>query len=399
MSTNENKASPQERQVFNVWKKNKSDTGINLAFGFKSKGLAPHRLEKALNKIIERHERLRSNFYEKDGIVYRKANPFLEIHVQKFSSKNLRDFVKPFDLEKGALIRAAYFDETLLLDFCHAITDGFSMAIFFKELDAFYSGKSISYEPTPIFSCDEKELKENNNYWSLQFKEPFENLCLPRDKDGEGLYGGPGNSMLHKINGRLTRGVQKVCKELLITNFVYYFSAFVFFLHKTCSNNDVVTSTNLSCRSGKTARSIGLLANVVPFRFAVDTEMTVADFLRSVDAYVRSAILRQQIDAEKLFDECGLSDIRDFARTLFTYEHSKIADIRLEGNACEYVPVPSKHSQTDFNICFFPFKKYGQILLIFRTDLFSFQLARTYLRTYVKIAEGFLNTSKKLCEI
>ncbi|MCR5289741.1 MAG: hypothetical protein K6E51_07105 [Treponema sp.] len=392
------KATSQEQDIFNLWKGSRN-TAINLAFGLKTESLDVERLTTAINCIIARHDRLRSNFFEKDGVIYRCCKKTLSICVHAFTSKNLQDFIQPFDLEEEPLIRVAFFQDTILFDICHIVTDGFSMAIFFSELNNFYSGIDVLYQPPPIVVADELLVKQNTAFWSQQFVTPYKSLILPRNKDGITEYGGDGNSMIHHLDSLLTRKVQRLCAQLCITQFVYYFSAFLLFLYKECQSSDIVTATNLSCRSGKTIRSIGLLAKTVPVRFKIAPDMTIEAFLQSVDEYVRAAVEHQHFDCKKLFLDCNVSDIRDFSRTLFTYEPPKIANVYLDNKPCTFVPIPSRYSKTDFTICFFPFKQTNHLLLFFRSDLFSFQRARKYLRCYVAIIKKLLTPNCTIEEI
>ncbi|MCR4823659.1 MAG: hypothetical protein K5873_12400 [Treponema sp.] len=393
------KASCQESSIFNLWQKNKSDTGINLAFGFKSENLDIGRLENAFNQIVSRHDRLRSIFLEKDGTVYRKILPSLTIKLDAFTSKNLRDFIQPFNLEEGPLIHIAYQENTVFLDICHIVTDGFSMAILFSELNDFYSGKKVSHLAPTIAAEDEEKVKANTDFWAGYFQKPFKNLLLPADKSGKRSYGGDGNALLHSVNASLTKKIQSFCRNLAITPFILYFSAFLIFLYKVCGEEEVVTTTNLSCRSSKNIRSIGLLGTVAPIRMKLSPEMMAGDFLQKVNLYFREVMQHQNFDSEKLLNKTGFSDLRDFSRTTFTFEHPKMADIKLDGKNCTYVPIPSLHSQSDLTLCFFPFKSEGKILAIFRSDLFSLPQVRRFIRKYLNIAKKILDEKTKIRDL
>ena len=373
-----------ERDVYNLWEIDQSGTGINLAFGFRVMNIDVHRFEHALNSVIARHGRLRSVFRKEGRRVLRVEFPSLEIRVEPFKSKNPGDFVRPFDLERGPLLRAAISGDTVFLDFCHIITDGFSMILFFSELDDFYSGRKPRYEPTSVPTENETEIFRNTAFWAGQFDSSFSPLVLPHDKNGTGIYGGDGESITARIFPSDTRRVQKVCRRLGITPFVFYFSAFLLLLSRECGTNDVVTATNLACRSSRTLRTIALFSAVVPVRFRVGDKLNTDDFLRSVSHRVQEFLIHQHFNSARLLSDIGVHDIRDVSRTLFTYEHKKIADARLCGEKCEFVPVPSRHSSTDFTLCFFPLRDESRLLLIFRADLFSRFRARELLHRYVR---------------
>ncbi len=384
------KANLQETASYKLWKE-KEEVANNLAFSLTLKNLNREKFQQALNMIISRHNRLRSVFFEKDGQIYRKINPQVKLQIEEFKGQDFQEFVRPFDLEKGPLLRAAFIKNGILLDICHIVTDGISMALFFNELNAFYSGQSVSYEPETEENEEPEKIAVNTDFWISQVKEPFTNLQLPPDKKGVGFYGGPGQSLVHMVRKDLNRKVGKVCKKLKLTPFEYYFGAFLFFLHKESGLNDLVTSTNLSCRPGKTMHTIGLFANLAPIRFKIDEEMPAADFLKRVKAYFKQVKIHQNYRGEALLESLSLKDFRDLSRINFTFEHPKMAEIRLGGKDCHFKALPSGFSGCDMTFCFFPFKTRPIILVIFRYDLYSFQRVRKYLRSYVEVIKDFLH--------
>ena len=384
-------ANSQERSLFHIWQKNKNDTGINLAFAFRAENLDAARFQAAINKIIARHEGLRSFFFEKDGIVFKKVLPHLQIEIKKLQSDDLRKFIRPFNLEEAPLFRIASRGNILCLDFCHAITDGLSMALFFSELNEFYSGKEVFYSPSPAKIEDTCEVQKNTLFWTNQFKNPFTPLSLPYDKKIPQEHGGEGSSIVQGLGKRLTKKVQQICRKLSVTPFVFYFSAFIRFLAQISASSDVITTTNFSCRNSHNLRQIGLLASSAPIRFNIDKKTSAIDLIKSMNDYIRSCLAHQNLDPEKLLEEFSFSDLRDFSRTIFTYEHEKIADIRLDGKKCSFIPIPSRHSAADFTLCLFPFNDEGKILFIFRADLFSHFRAREMIRNYISVI-------KKICD-
>ncbi len=396
---NKVEASPQERSIYHLWKKNKKDTGINLAFGLEIENLDINRLEEGLNKIIARHDRLRSTFAEENNCLFRMIWDKASIKIRPFYSHNLTDFIHAFDIEKGPLIHAGFHENILYLDICHIITDGISMAVFFTELDAFYSGKEVKYIPSPLSIPDRQSLENNTDFWAKEFKSPFPLLKLPGDKTGFNKYGGRGNSLIHFISEKTTKRVINKCKELSITTFIYYFSSFLFFIYKTTNSLDLITSTNFSCRSGASMRSIALLTNLAPFRMKLFPSLTVKDFISTVADKIKEAIKHQNFDSELLLSQCDVEDIRDLSRTVFTYEHQKFEKLSIAGKKCRFIPVPTKHSAADLTVCFFPSPVKCRILAIFRWDLYSFSLIRNYMRLFQHIAEEFLDTNKLLKDI
>ncbi len=389
------KASCLQTPVFKTFLSDKTNTNINLAFGFKVKSLDVERLKEAVNKIVERHDHLRSNFFIKDGALYEKIYKTRKIEVLPFTNKELSDFLKPFDLESEPLIRVSYKDNIVLVDFSHIIMDGFSFKNFFYELNEFYSGRRVLYTP-PLAehsNFTDEEFLEHTSYWEEYVKfYNLENECftvteLPMDFTPLKKYGGEGAIDFGYIESKITEKIRKRCRKLNVTPFVFYMAAWFAFLFKACKKECVITGTNFSCRKRKNFRSIGLYTTTVPLRMDMseddfEDEKLTDGFLLKVASVIKQGLMHQSLDLEALLKKHSFSDARELFNTLFVFEDERMTDIRLCGEKCEYVPIASQNSAMDLTFCFFPFKTEGRILAIYRKDKFSSGRIKSFLEEY-----------------
>lgn len=133
-------------------------------------------LERALNDIVRRHEALRTRFPARDGLpcpellppsplllpvvsLRSASGPALTLAERKLLDTEAS---RPFDLETGPLVRACLIESgsdnhILLVVMHHIITDGWSLAIFMKELvttyEAFTRGHPSPWtEPAACYS-------------------------------------------------------------------------------------------------------------------------------------------------------------------------------------------------------------------------------------------------------
>src|ERR1700677_2439112 len=114
-------------------------------------------LRKALNRILVRHEALRTTFALVDGEPVQRICGFEDIRFlllehdllqredarAEFERLMKLEAVAPFDLEhgpliRGRLIRLAEDDHALLITAHHIISDGWSFAVLLNELSALY---------------------------------------------------------------------------------------------------------------------------------------------------------------------------------------------------------------------------------------------------------------------
>ena len=127
--------------------------------------------------MIERHESLRTVFYEEDGHPVQQIQPYvfrplLQMDLTKLSleerERKLEQWIQtevesPFDLEqgplfRGKLIRISEEEWILLCNMHHIISDGWSMEILLQEWMAFYENaigeKQAELEPLPVQYAD-----------------------------------------------------------------------------------------------------------------------------------------------------------------------------------------------------------------------------------------------------
>jgi len=387
-------ASHLQEQFYEVYRKNPLTTEINLAFAFRAEKINVPKLEQALNRIIDRHENLRSNFIEEDGKVWQTIFSERTLQVESFSSDDLRTFIRPFSLQSDLLLRAAVKENLILLDFCHIITDGFSMALFFRELNAFYAGITPDYQPPAAKDCriHSSLYETNRGYWQALLQKPFIPLSLPADFPKTHLYGGSGGSQIAWLGKESALAIRNCCKALSITPYIFYLSAFCRLLARQNQTQDVITGTNFACRGKANLRSIGLYTSMVPVRLSLPESMETKDLLMTVNTLVKNMLRHQHLALDEILREKNLHDYRDIFPTLFTFEHEKMAEIRLGGEKCEFVPIPTRDSAFDCNLCCFPFKEKTGLLMIFRSDLFSKKSAAAYLDAYMDILAEMTET-------
>ena len=125
-------------------------------------------LVRALDRVVARHEALRTTFVEVDGEPVQRTAPVEESPFQ-LAEHDLRGYAEagaelvrlleeeaaaPFDLARGPLIRGCLIrladdDQVLVITMHHIVSDGWSMGVFTRELSALYAAFR-SGEPDPL---------------------------------------------------------------------------------------------------------------------------------------------------------------------------------------------------------------------------------------------------------
>ncbi|WP_141275898.1 condensation domain-containing protein, partial [Streptomyces cacaoi] len=113
------------------------------------------RLQAALEALVARHETLRTTFEERDGqgvqLVHEPGPvplPVVDCAPDEAPELARRHHAEPFDLRTGPLLRplllrTAADAHLLVLAVHHIVTDGWSMGVLRRELDALYAGRTL----------------------------------------------------------------------------------------------------------------------------------------------------------------------------------------------------------------------------------------------------------------
>ncbi|OUM56948.1 hypothetical protein PIROE2DRAFT_18228 [Piromyces sp. E2] len=134
---------PQQLGVYIDSMKHPNNTTYNLPISFILKeGVDVDIIKRSLQAIFQKHEVLRSRFYQKsvDGQigVYGCIGDKNELTFENYTFENVIHFVRPFDLSSGLLIRVGFIEnKVLLLDMHHLISDGSSIVLIKNEINQF----------------------------------------------------------------------------------------------------------------------------------------------------------------------------------------------------------------------------------------------------------------------
>ncbi|MDR2799354.1 MAG: AMP-binding protein, partial [Bifidobacteriaceae bacterium] len=175
-----------EKQIYGEYSVNPNfDTyHAGSAFELSGEGISRSIIEKALQKMIEKVEVLRSGYknINEDIVRYVKETPNFVLDTQKIHNEsevqdNLERLGYSYNLDKDYLFRFKLLElddrKFLLLHFHHIIIDGTSLTTFIRELLNIMSGKQISddinnFKNWSLFLDEKKDELINGDYfWEI----------------------------------------------------------------------------------------------------------------------------------------------------------------------------------------------------------------------------------------
>ncbi|GAA2014495.1 condensation domain-containing protein [Catenulispora yoronensis] len=112
-------------------------------------GIDAGTVAKACTALVERHPLLAGALVERDGITYvAPAETVPGLRIAAPGERAEDEIARPFDLERGPLIRFVLFGRDLVVTAHHTVFDGFSKDLVVRDLLAFCDGSEI--RPLPI---------------------------------------------------------------------------------------------------------------------------------------------------------------------------------------------------------------------------------------------------------
>ncbi|MBX7224216.1 MAG: amino acid adenylation domain-containing protein, partial [Blastocatellia bacterium] len=331
-------------------------------------------LQQAVFRMVERHEVLRTTFYEEDGTPYQRIHPAgsfqpLASMVQTAASEAelVAAYHQPFDLEQGPLLRIRLVEreEETLAAFAmhHIISDGWSLVVFENELRAAYQAclTGADFKPARLevqfadFAWWQREmlqpatLEPQLEYWRTKLAQPLPVVEMPLDFAKPTASDAPLNirKTTFHLTPELSDGVKTLAREQNATLFMVLLAAFKLFLARHTGLQDVVVGTPVSGRNRRELESlIGCFVNTLVLRTELTENPDFTGFLQRVRATVLEAFSHQDVPFEKLVE--AVQPSRDLSRfpliqTMFSvqpeFRRAARSGSTLQAESLDLVPV------------------------------------------------------------
>ncbi|HKY28110.1 MAG TPA: condensation domain-containing protein, partial [Pyrinomonadaceae bacterium] len=341
-------------------------------------------LERALSTIVDRHESLRTVFRTVDEepvqIVLPDQSFTLETidvtdrPAEEREDKALRLLTeaaaRPFDLVNEAafrtlLIKLGDQDHILFVNAHHIVSDGWSMAILFRELGLFYeanaAGRVAQLPELKIQYADYaawqrswlqgKRLEDLLEYWKSHLAGAPPVLELPLDKPRPASQGSRGEKVSRVLSEDLTEAVLSFSQREGTTVFMTLLAAFQILLASYTRRDDIMVGTDLANRTRvETEGLIGFFVNLLPIRTRLSGNPSFSELLRQVKEVFLEADAHQELPFEKLVEE--LKPPRDLSRNplvqvLFVMQNTPQAVLELPGLKLEWLELGTETSRFD----------------------------------------------------
>ena len=367
-------------------------------------------LEQSLTEVLRRHEILRTTFRAVDGQPFQSiapAKPFIlpvtdleplpeaerEAEARRLA---IEEAHRLFDLARGPLFRATLLrlgeeDHILQCAMHHAVSDGWSIAIFNKEIGLLYhsfsTGQPLLLPELPIQYADfahwqrqwlqGEVLEAQLNYWRKQLAGAPPSLELPTDRARPAVQTFHGARQSLVLPKSLTEALKGLSRQEGVTLFMTLLAAFKVLLSRYTGQEDIVVGTPIAGRNrAEIEPLIGFFINTVALRTDLSGGPSFRELLRRVREVALGAYDHQEMPFEKLVEE--LQPERDLSRTpLFQVFFNMLNLESLESHRPELNGLTAEtlllEPDSKFDLTFYARERNEEIhlTLVYNADLFD----------------------------
>jgi iturin family lipopeptide synthetase A len=329
---------PAQKRLFILQQTDKQSTAYNLPQAMPMTGaIDVYRLEEAFRALIRRHESLRTSFHMVDGqpiqrvhsdAEFKMENPAAHSESNKTHdmSQIFQEFIKPFDLSRTPLFRAAFVSEPggkqyLLLDAHHIITDRISQDILIRDFSLCYrnpgtrvENKSVGESPSKIQYRDyavwceaeavKRNIKRQEAYWLKTYGGKLPLLELPADNRREPVNRMQGDRKLFQIVEQESAGLKALALGEGATLYMTVLALFTVFLSKLSGQEDIIVGSPVAGRRHSDLQQlIGMFVGTLTLRNFPVAGKSFRHYLKEVKQRTLEAFDNQDYPLEDLLEK------------------------------------------------------------------------------------------------
>lgn len=374
--------------------------------------LNAQRLMQAIERIVARHEILRTNF------IRTQEGPVCIVHPSRAIPLSTRHFASsaaarrwideqielPFSLTTDPLMRVslATFENDrswLLICLHHIITDGWSMRLLVGELQHYYSSTdselpalSLQYQDCTD-QLSQSPLTEARAYWEKQLQ-GLDEAELITDLARPAILSDRGDTIGHTIAAELNSQVAQYCRRLQITPAAFWLGCLAIVLRKRRSGDDICIGLPVAGRPhASMSNVIGFFVNTVVIRLQQTEHLHTASegFFRAVANTLVEALEHQTLPIESIIEQVmpeRRTDRSPIFQVLFSYAPDTLDQIQL--GDCKLKAAYPKSDTAKFELTF-SINDLGDgsaaLFVEYATDCFTATTARQLAEQLQRIAE------------
>ncbi|MCU0290189.1 MAG: condensation domain-containing protein, partial [Acidobacteria bacterium] len=308
-------------------------TGYNMPLALPlGRNINKEKLELTLQRLIARHESLRTSFIRINDEVVQRVHDQVVFAVETLATDaygvhgQTQTFIRPFDLAQAPLMRSGLMtmpdgNFTWVVDVHHIISDGTSHAILSEDFTAIYNDQelkplTLQYKDFAAWQqqhLEGEEIKNQMAYWLDIFTGEIPHLNLPRDYSRPSVFTFAGDSYGFTLTGAETKKFKQLGISEGGTLYMNFLAALNILLYKYSGQEDIIVGSAIAGRRHADLQGIvGMFINSLAMRNYPMGDKTYQYFLQEVISASVKSFENQDVQFEDLVDKLSLE--RDASR-------------------------------------------------------------------------------------
>ncbi|RQO54942.1 non-ribosomal peptide synthetase [Pseudomonas sp. KBW05] len=417
-----------QNRLWITWQLDPQSSAYTIPGALRLRGeLDEDAVRQSFQHLIQRHEALRTRFYERDGQAFQRVDPSTDFDLQIIDLSDLPNAEREaraqqiredeartqFDLEKGpllwvTLVRLDDEDHQLLVTLHHIIADGWSLNILIDEFSRLYAatsqGHALELPPLALQYADygswqrqwlaEGEGQRQLAYWKTQLGEEHPTLSLATDhpRTSQHIHSASRHSV--RLDARLSAAIRQAAQANEATPFMLLLAAFQTLLYRYSGQRDIrIGVPNANRPRQETQGLIGFFINTQVLRAELDGQLPFNHLLAATRESTLGAQAHQDLPFEQLLEAFPQAREQGLFQVMFNHQQRDLSALRrLPGMLADELAWHSREAKFDLQL-HSEEDRNGRLSLSFDYADELFDTA-----TIERLAEHFINLLHAVCE-
>lgn len=363
-------------------------------------GIDMEKLRAACEAVVAAHPFIKlklSTDENGDPVQLRNESAVYSQTVEKLTEEEFTKItptlMQPFRLLSDDLYRIRLFEtekgKYFFADLHHIIFDGTSMLVMMKDLERAYNGATLETEVYSGFEiAEDEQAKKAEGYeeakkWYLDTFGGIEadSLPIPDKKEETPSFGALDMDLALE-----SPEVEALCRKYGITENIFATAAFGLCAGLFAGMNEALFTTIYNGRDSlRTARTIAMLVKTLPVYSRFEKDETVRDYLTGAKEQMIGTMNNDIYPFSDLAADTGIT-----SSLMFAYQGDVLNVGGFAGEDIERIPLMD--NATAENLAIQMFKQGGlyNVRAEYRSDLYSEELVRIFLRSFENVLKKLL---------
>lgn len=332
----------------------------------------------ALQKLIERHEPLRTSYHWIDGVPSQIVHDSADFVLQSLSLAEstlpecLNEFFQPLELTAAPMLAACYCrsqsegaEDYLLLNIHHIAADGISVKLLLEELIALIDGAvltspALHYKDYAVWQerqSSSERAKAIRAFWAEQLAKPPAPLDMPLDRPRGDRQTFVGETYSFHIQASLVTRLKVTAASVGASMNSLLFAAYALLLKGMTHQSEFAIGSLAAGRTHPdTARMIGMFNQFLPIRMQVLEDLPILALVSETHERLLAAYEHGDVSFEHMMETAQYphDPSRNPLFDTMLIVHNQFEDEKLlmrgDGWSMEPLPVNHRTSKLDFKL-------------------------------------------------